>query len=146
MLLPARPFEHHRPAGERAGNERRIEGGVVRAVMAVAAGPRRMDGADRPGLHAERLRQRGAQDIDALAVGMDGQQAVGEVRHSRRRAERAVHLVGPLVARFERGGAIGRRRHRRLDRSAVDNREAHPFVVAEGVVDIAGREPAAHIP
>ena len=150
VLFLARPFEHHRPAGERTGDDGGIQRRVVGAVMAVAAGPRSMQDADRPGRQVERLGERGAQEIDPLAVRDDGEPFPVELRHRRRRAERGMHLVGPLVARFEGrrgiGGRIASRRHRGLDRRAVDDGKADPLVAAQALVDVARRQPVALVP
>ena len=150
MLFLARPFEQHRRAGDRAGHDRRVESGIVGAVVAVATGSRGVDDTDRVLRHVEGLGERGTQEIEPLAVREDGEPPVGVFGHRGRWTERGVHLVGPFVARFERDRRalrrVAGRRHRGLDRRAVDHGEAHPLVFAQAVVDVCGGKPVALVP
>ena len=118
--------------GERAGDERRLQRGIVGTVVAVTASAGRVDHLHRFDFEAEGLRNRGAQRIEPLGMRPHGQHAVGEVRECGRRRERGVHLVGPLVDRAQRPRRNRRRlRHRVLARPALPHRKALPPVGEE---------------
>ena len=98
------------PAGQAQGDQRRVERGIVGAVVAVAAGAvqvPRGDGLDR---QAEHRRQVLAQRMHALAVRPDRQMAVAELGQRAGRRHRGVRDVGPRDGDLHE--ALGRRRRR----------------------------------
>ena len=109
MLLLAHPLHAHRPAGKADGDQRRIGGGVVGAVVAVAARAFHVDAAHLLGRQAEHLGDRAAQRDRRPGCASRPSAAVLEQRDGAGRADRAVHLVGTAVGRLELGRATGGR-------------------------------------
>ena len=135
MLVLARPFEQHRPAGDRARDERRFERSVVRTVVSVAAGARRMHDIHRLRVEPEDLRDPGPHRVDPLRMGPHREHRAGEAGERGRRSEGCVHLVGTLVYRPHRSRAVRRGPgHRFLARPALPHRKALAPVAEELVL------------
>ncbi len=116
VLLLAHPLHAHRPSGQRAREQRRVGGGIVRGVVAVAARAFDVDAMHAPGRHAEHLGERVAQRVDALTVRPHRHRVVLEEAHGARRADRRMHLIGTAIRRghrlpVERGGRVAAEDH-----------------------------------
>ncbi len=141
MLVRSRPFEKDGPAGKRAGNERGIECGIVGTVVTVTTGPRRMDQFHAFGPATQRFGDTIAQRVDPLGVGPHRQPFALKMGQRSRRADRGVHLEGPLKARAQCRDGIGGRfrlgRNRLLDGSAVDDGQAGARIGEEQLPRVA---------
>ena len=114
-FVVAHPLQPHRPVGNRAGEQRRVERHVVGAVLAVAARAFDMDAADVLRRHLQRLDQFAAQREHALRMGPDDHPAVEERRHRAGRADRGMRQIRLGVGRLERAGVGAGQRRRLLD-------------------------------
>ena len=98
VLLLAGPLQAHRAARHRPRQQRRVGGGIVGAVVAVAAGALGMDAAHLLLRHPHHLGDGVAVRIDALRMGPDRQRVVVELRHRAGRPDRAVRQIRARVS------------------------------------------------
>ncbi len=85
-LLLAPPLDADALTGHLHRDHRGVEGGIIGAVMAVAAGAMRVTDGDLVALQAQNVGDAVAQRIDALGVRPDGQVAVADIPRGRRTA------------------------------------------------------------
>ena len=104
-LVVAHPLQPHRPPIDGARQHGGVEGNVVGAVVAVAAGAFGVDAADVARLQTERPGDGGAQRKDALAVGPDRELAVLQLGQRTGGRDRGMRLIGPTVRRLDHLGA-----------------------------------------
>ena len=109
-LLLAAPLQADALAGQAPGDQRRVERGIVGAVVAVAAGAVQMPRGDGLDWQAEHRRQVLAQRMHALAVRPHREMAVAELGQRAGRRHRGVRDVGPRDGDLHQ--ALGRRRRR----------------------------------
>ena len=105
------------------GDESGVEGGVVGAVMAVAAGALPVHDGDCGLVEPERQRERSVQQIDALRMRPHGQAPVREQRESAGGPDGAVRQEGLGIARDDRPGRLVGRALAGID-DAVGRRQA----------------------
>jgi hypothetical protein len=137
MLLLARELHAHRRA-HGAREQRGIGGHVVGAVAAVAARGLHAHHVDLQVLHAEQLREIGAQHVRVLRAGpaaqLDAAAVLGLPFGQRARGpDRGMHLVGPDIgARHRMRGA----RDRAVDVALVDQQALRRGVVAQRLREV----------
>ena len=121
-LLLASPLHADALARLLHRDHRGVQGGIVGAVMAVAAGAVRVTDRHLVPLQAQDVRQAVAQRVDALGVRPDGQVAVAELREAAGRGDRRVRHERPGVGLADdRAGLrpVGPRRRRNGRRLAA---------------------------
>ncbi len=124
-LVGPRPAHEHRPARALPGEQDGVEGGVVGAVVAIAAGVLDVLDDDHGGVEPERLGDGVAQPVDALAVAPDVEApVVGPPGHPAARGDRRVDEVGLGVGR--RAGSPAPDPRRRRSSSRPVRRRARP--------------------
>ena len=104
VLVGARPLHPHRPP-DRFRQQRRVRGGILVPVAAIAAGPFDVDAANAVGGDAEHGRELLAQIVRRLRGRPRGQLAILEFGDRTGRPDRAVRVDGEVVGGFERLGA-----------------------------------------
>ena len=102
-FVVAHPLQLDRSAVGGARQQRGVAGGVICAVVAVAAGAFYMGAGHVGNGGLERLRQISAQRKHALAVRPDLILAVFELRHCSRRADGAMRLKRARILGFDAG-------------------------------------------
>src|SRR2546422_380459 len=100
VLVGPAPLHAHRPA-DLPGDQRRVGGGILVAVSAVAARALDIEAADIQLRHVEHPRQLLAQQVRRLRGAPRRELAVLELRDRARRPDRAVRVHREVVARLE---------------------------------------------
>ena len=104
VLVGARPLHPHRPPG-RFRQQRRVRGGILVPVAAVAAGAFDVDAAYAVRVDAKHRCELFAQVVRRLRGRPGGQLPILELRHRAGRPDRAVGVDGEIVSGLDRLGA-----------------------------------------
>ena len=99
-LVIAHPLQAHRPSGNGAGQQCRIEGHIVSAVVPVTARAFGVNTANRIGIELQRLGKVALEREHALRMAPHRQPAVVEFGDRTRRADRGMRQIGSSVGRL----------------------------------------------